>query len=281
MTAHPAPPASAAAALAEPALAEPALPERALAEREIAAGALLLRHALPPGRLRKTVYRALLDGRAVVLWPTRESAPTPQQRADFVAGVAAAELYFPGAQVAVPAGDYGGDCLYVVHPARAPLTLDTCPPGDDYRYRRKLLAAGRVQGLPVDGLTLQQIAEIERLQGVTLPREYAAFLRECGRAAGTLCSDCDFFYPGLRHLKRHALEMLEDARQEAQDHYNFHDFHLPDQAFVLSAYQGHQFHYCLCDGDDDPPVYACLVGTAPTLVWPSCSAYLENLIHGP
>lgn len=253
----------------------------AIAEREIETGALLLLRLLPPDRLRSTVYRALLKGRAVVLWPTRESACAPDLRAGFAAAVDAAELHFPGSHVAVPAGDYGGECIYVVHPIREPLTLDTCPPGDDYRYRRMLLAAGIADGYNICGLTPREIAAIEHEQGVTLPRAYAAFLTECGRAAGTLCGDCHFFYPSVKGLKQDALEMLEEAREEAQYYNDFYDFHLPDNAFVLATYLGHQFAYCLCDGDEDPAVYGCIVGSAPERRHDSCSAYLEALIRSP
>jgi len=256
----------------------PPLDPIAIAEREIEAGALLLQQALPPDRLRNTVYHALLKGRAVVLWPTRGSACAASVRTDFAVAVEAADLYFPGAQVAVPAGDYHGQCLYVIHPIRTPLTLDNCPPGDDYRYRRKLLAAGVADGLSICGLTPSQIAAIEHQQGVALPRAYAAFLAECGRAAGRLCGDCHFFYPSLKGLKQDALEMLEEARQETQDYTDFHDFHLPANAFVMATYQGHQFLYCLCDGADDPAVYACIVGSAPIPLHDSCSAYLDALI---
>ncbi|QQP98176.1 SMI1/KNR4 family protein [Lysobacter enzymogenes] len=251
----------------------------AIAEREIETGALLLLRLLPADRLRSTVYRALLKGRAVVLWPTRGSACAADVRAGFAAAVEDADLYFPGSQVAMPAGDYGGECIYVIHPMRTPLTLDTCPPGDDYRYRRQLLAAGVADGFNIGGLTPRQIAAVEHAQGVVLPRAYAAFLSECGRAAGSLCGDCHFFYPSLKGLKQDALEMLEEARQEAHYYTDFYDFHLPANAFVLAAYLGHQFAFCLCEGDEDPAVYRCIVGSAPERQHDSCSAYLDALIR--
>lgn len=249
-----------------------------IARQEIADGALLLRDFLPPSRLRNVVYRSLVKGRAVVLWPAPDALRLFAGNGGFVSVVEQAEMDFPGAHVAVPADVYDGEPVYVVHPVRTRLTLDNCPPGDAYRYRRKLMAAGLDQGRPMAGLSPRQIAELEQRQGVTLPRAYVDFLKECGRSAGTLCSDLYFFYPALRQLKQKALDLLQEARDEPWEYPDFHDFHLPDNAFVLSMYLAQEFHYFICDGHDDPPVLRCHVSCPPELIDATCSAYLDGII---
>lgn len=113
-------------------------------------------------------------------------------------------------------------------------------------YKEKILGTILDQKNPTVGVGEEDIAETEAAQGVRLPLAYRQFLRECGRSAGLLFYDIHAFFPYIRCLKANLAEMVEEERLT---------FELPANAFVSAEYLGDQYHYFLCDGNDDPPVF--------------------------
>lgn len=134
-----------------------------------------------------------------------------------------------------------------------------------------IVSAGLDKKLPIAGVDNSEIELMEDTQGVKLPSIYKTFLRECGRSAGLLCYDINFFYPGIEVLKKKLWDMIEEERV---------DFHLPDGAFVFSAYQGSQFQYFICDGNEDPPIYRVFDDGSVELAAGSFSQYMRETVEG-
>lgn len=51
-------------------------------------------------------------------------------------------------------------------------------------FKEQIISAGLDTKRPIRGLSDEEIAEVERSQGVELPEIYRTFLAECGRSAG-------------------------------------------------------------------------------------------------
>ena len=122
-------------------------------------------------------------------------------------------------------------------------------------------------GLPIQGLTNNEIREIQADQGVeTLPAYYWEFLRRMGRCAGKLLIGTDAFYPALLGMKRDVLELLrENAASQLID----------DKAVVIGMHQGYQAYWLETAHEDNPQVYLYQEGCSGFLKnWPSFSAFL-------
>ncbi|MCP1293032.1 MULTISPECIES: SMI1/KNR4 family protein [Chromobacterium] len=113
-------------------------------------------------------------------------------------------------------------------------------------FVEKIIAAGLSKGREIVGLSDMEVLEVESAQGVKLPMIYRGFLQECGKGAGLFERGADFFYPTIKSLKEELSEMLAEEGM---------DFCIPENAFVFSAYQGCQYCFFLCSGNQDPPVY--------------------------
>ncbi|QQP98184.1 SMI1/KNR4 family protein [Lysobacter enzymogenes] len=137
-------------------------------------------------------------------------------------------------------------------------------------FRDWIASAGLDQKTPISGLDDREVNLVEGAQGVRLPSTYKTFLRECGRSAGLLCYDANFFYPDIEVLKQNLGDLIEEEGV---------DFQLPDKAFVFSAYQGAQFQYFICDGNDDPPVYRVFDDGSVEAVSDSFSEYMRKTVE--
>lgn len=134
-----------------------------------------------------------------------------------------------------------------------------------------IISAGLDRKIPISGIDDSEIELLESTQGVRLPQIYKIFLRECGRSAGLLCYDINFFYPYIQALK----QKLRDLHEEEGV-----DFQLPDGAFVFSAYQGAQFQYFICDGNEDPPIYRVFDDGSVESAGDSFSQYMRETVDG-
>jgi hypothetical protein len=123
----------------------------------------------------------------------------------------------------------------------------------------------------VEGVSSAEISQLENSFRVILPNSYKEFLLAFGRKAGNLFSDVNFFFPDILKLKDELEEMIDEESLA---------FRLPDNAFVFSAYQGFQYHYFVCDGNEDPAVYRILDGGhPPEKVSESFTAYFRSSIN--
>ncbi|QWP76600.1 SMI1/KNR4 family protein [Lysobacter sp. K5869] len=137
-------------------------------------------------------------------------------------------------------------------------------------FRDWIVSAGLDQKIPIAGMDDREIESVEGIQGVKLPSLYKMFLRECGRSAGLLCYDINFFYPDIEVLKKKLLDLIAEEGV---------DFQLPDHAFVFCAYQGAQFQYFICDGNEDPPVYRVFDDGSVELAASSFSQYMRETVE--
>ncbi|PXX46782.1 SMI1/KNR4 family protein [Undibacterium pigrum] len=113
-------------------------------------------------------------------------------------------------------------------------------------FKKWLIQAGICKENEIKGVAEAEIKSLEATFSVTLPGSYKDFLRQCGVSAGVFCQDVDFFYDEIVRLK--------DDFTDALDEWN-KTFRPPEKAFVFSAYQGGSYHYFVCDGNDNPPIY--------------------------
>jgi len=136
-------------------------------------------------------------------------------------------------------------------------------------FKDQIVASGLAKEEEVVGLPLDAISEIEAAQQVCLPAAYRQCISQCGRAAGRLSFDAEFFYPELLELKQMLGEMLVDVGSEWRP---------PTSAFVFAAYQGFQFFYFICGESDDPPVYRLIDGGTPKLEANSFSKWFSGFV---
>jgi len=122
------------------------------------------------------------------------------------------------------------------------------------------------------GCTDEEISELERQVGLTLPTAYRDFLRTMGHRAGSFMVGTDFFYDDLRGLRDALVECLAQMRV---------DFQMPLDLFVFSSHQGYIFHFFRTTEGDDPPVYGFSeVDLTVRQKWPTFSDALLGLAEG-
>lgn len=85
-----------------------------------------------------------------------------------------------------------------------------------------------------------------------------------------MCYDINFFYPDTEVLKQKLGDLIEEEGA---------NFQLPDEAFVFCAYQGAQFHYFICDGNEDPPVYRVFDDGSVEAASGSFSQYMREAVE--
>jgi len=122
----------------------------------------------------------------------------------------------------------------------------------------------------IRGCTLDEVQELERLEGVQLPQAYKDYLLKMGKGAGRFLEGTDAFYRHLPRLRKWAQESLSESNSS---------FKLTKSFFVFASHQGYEFLLLeLRENDQDPPVWICHEGDQqPVRKWPTFSAYLENV----
>ena len=111
--------------------------------------------------------------------------------------------------------------------------------------QRLLLSEGIASKEELVGLSSQELKDFEEKTRLVLPARYTDFLRAAGKSAGLLGLDIDLFYPRVLELRSEVEELITECKP---------DYLLPANAHVFSGYQGSQYHFFCCDGDD-PPVF--------------------------
>jgi hypothetical protein len=112
-------------------------------------------------------------------------------------------------------------------------------------YAKLLDDEGLTFSAPVEGMTEDEIDDLEMVCGVTLPIAYTDFLKDCGKKAGTLWGRDWFTYPTLKMLKGFYLKSLARAGYSEG---------LPDGVFVFLCSDLSVYSYFLCGESDDPEV---------------------------
>ncbi|WP_234300941.1 SMI1/KNR4 family protein [Sphaerospermopsis aphanizomenoides] len=92
-----------------------------------------------------------------------------------------------------------------------------------------------------------EIIQLEKTQGINLPRTYKDFLKIMGHGADKFLRGSDCFYEHLPQLQVWAKQLLLE-----------NDFpqSLPDDAFVFFMHQGYQFSFFRLSEGDNPPIYS-------------------------
>jgi hypothetical protein len=125
----------------------------------------------------------------------------------------------------------------------------------------------------VRGYTATEVVELEEILGTQLPLAFIDFLLAMGHGAGSFYQDANLFgHPdGYAYLKEAATETLEE---------NGSPFALPDDAFVLSMYQGFAYLYFNLNSEDDPAVYKYVeLDRAPKKVSDTFSKWIHGALQ--
>ena len=92
--------------------------------------------------------------------------------------------------------------------------------------------------LPPDyGCSKEEIAEIEERQQATCPATYAKILTRVGKIIGSPWEGLYMSYPDILEFKQQLTELLDDLGRTVE---------IPNDAFVISHYQGFSFPPRLC-----------------------------------
>lgn len=96
------------------------------------------------------------------------------------------------------------------------------------------------------GCTTEEIASLERLHRVRLPKVYREFLLKMGKSAGSFLQGTDFLFKDLRRLREQAEILLSDTASPLK---------LNESDFVFAVHQGYQFLFFPIGGSEDPAVF--------------------------
>ena len=111
-------------------------------------------------------------------------------------------------------------------------------------FIKRLSCYGRADPAEFVGCSEDEIMEIEKSAGFSLPESYKKFLRMAGRYAGAYLKHVAMFYP----------QVMDVNRVIKNDYPQF--FESPDSVFVfLNDDHACYFLYFLADDGDDPPIY--------------------------
>ncbi|MEM1182847.1 MAG: SMI1/KNR4 family protein [Acidobacteriota bacterium] len=135
--------------------------------------------------------------------------------------------------------------------------------------RQLLVASGVATAAELYGLSAQEIEALEAKIGLVFPGVYREFLSVAGRSAGRFASEVDVFFPDVVELQGEAKELIAECKPGYQ---------LPDDALIFTGYQGYQYTFFRCLGDD-PPVYRFFDDDEePTQTADSLSAFLREMV---
>lgn len=119
------------------------------------------------------------------------------------------------------------------------------------------------------GCSADDLADLERQEGIRLPASYREYASAAGMRPGDFLVGSDLAFDQLDTVRRSALALLEDDSGPK----------LPDAAFVFCSHQGYQFLFFELGDSPDPPVFHYLEGTrAFREVAPSFSAWLGEAV---
>lgn len=136
----------------------------------------------------------------------------------------------------------------------------------DILHRTHIAVEEEIQGCSED-----EIKELEKEIGHSLPTLYRNFLLNVGHHAGLLFQGTDIFFGSIKELTQEANELLEE---------NYKSFNLPEDAFVFSMHQGYGFNYFRFSEGKNPPVYPYIEGEGDSkLAWKSFSSFLLDEIN--
>lgn len=125
--------------------------------------------------------------------------------------------------------------------------------------------------------TADEVAQLERRIGRSLPAAYREFLLWMGRGAARLLVGTDFFYDDIKkieHYRESAQELLDENGIRTP---------IPEDAFIFYMHQGYQFMYFRLTEGDNPPIYYYGEGEGYSnfrTLNPSFSDFLETEIKG-
>src|SRR4051812_42789113 len=93
----------------------------------------------------------------------------------------------------------------------------------------------------IRGCSAKEIAELERQEGVHLPKAYREFLRAVGHGAGRLMQDVSVFFKDVMGMAGRVKEDFEGIIK------------LPTNAFVFANRMGEVILYFIADGSSEDP----------------------------
>ncbi|MEM1182946.1 MAG: SMI1/KNR4 family protein [Acidobacteriota bacterium] len=135
--------------------------------------------------------------------------------------------------------------------------------------RDLLVASGVATDADLFGLSPQEIGAFEARTGLAFPGIYRDFLSVAGRSAGRLALDIDLLYPDVVGLQERAIALIAECKPA---------YELPADALVFGGYQGYQYTFFQCVGDD-PPVFRFFDDDEdPTLTSESLSAFFRYMV---
>jgi SMI1 / KNR4 family (SUKH-1) len=130
------------------------------------------------------------------------------------------------------------------------------------------------------GCSQEQIDEVQRDQGLRLPRSYEAFLRFLGRDAFRSVQNfvgSDVGYPDALGMRAAAIDILDRYEDWKPD---VEVFRLPDDAVIILMHQGYIFLFVRSSLGDDPPVELWQEGTdhpeRSKVIYASIADWLEG-----
>jgi SMI1/KNR4 family protein SUKH-1 len=119
--------------------------------------------------------------------------------------------------------------------------------------KQLFLERERIPPEDVHGFTDEEVRELERQLGRTLPAAYREFLLWMGHGAGDFMVGTDLFYPWIRRIGEGPWALTQGARELLDE--NAFPEPLPEDAFTFSMHQGYTFQFFRLSAGDDPPVY--------------------------
>ena len=152
---------------------------------------------------------------------------------------------------------------------------------DDFIALLSSSGVARPDGL--QGCTPEEIAVLERDFGLDLPGTYRQFLARMGLSAGKLFEwdHVMSYYPAVLSMLRDLRTPRDEPVDSPDEETYLREVTLPDKALVIVSRLDEQFHFIICEGGEDAPVfYFSEEGEPPEQIYGSVLDWLEDWQRG-
>lgn len=131
-----------------------------------------------------------------------------------------------------------------------------------------LVSSGGLAGSDLEGCSDDEVSDIEKQIGCSLPSAYRSYLKMAGHEANGFLAESEIRYRNLPSIAE-ALDGLGETGCPWT----------PGQKdFVFMMHQGYEFTFFRLGEGEDPPIYQYVEGwTGPKLAWPSFTQFLFEM----
>jgi hypothetical protein len=120
-----------------------------------------------------------------------------------------------------------------------------------------LVSSGVARPDEFQGCTAEELTVFERDFGLNLPAIYRQFLARMGHSAGKLFAHDHVlaYYPAVRSMLNDLRIPREEPVESLDEETYLRTVTLPDNALIIAGRLDEQFHFIVCQGGEDAPVF--------------------------